>query len=132
VGRVLWGYVADKWFGARGTLAGLALLMAASAAAVAALHAGVPHALVLAIVVIFGASATGWNGVYLAEVARQAPAGQAGSATGGSLAITFLGVVLGPVLFGALSDAAGSYRVGYIALAVATAVCGWKLLRAPR
>jgi MFS family permease len=132
VGRVLWGFVADRWLGARGTLAGLALMMAASAVAVAALQAGVPHLVVLLIVVLFGASATGWNGVYLAEVARRAPAGQAGSATGGSLAITFLGVVFGPMLFAALSDVAGSYRAGFIALAIATAVCGWKLLRSIR
>jgi nitrate/nitrite transporter NarK len=132
VGRVLWGFVADRWLGARGTLAGLALMMAASAVAVAALQAGVPHLVVLLIVVLFGASATGWNGVYLAEVARRAPAGQAGSATGGSLAITFLGVVFGPMLFAALSDVAGSYRAGFIALAIATAVCGWKLLRSSR
>jgi predicted MFS family arabinose efflux permease len=129
VGRVLWGWMADRWLGAGRMLALLAGLMAVCAAGVAALQAGMPRALVLALMMVFGASATGWNGVYLAEVARRAPVGQAGIATGGSLAITFLGVVLGPVVFGALAGAAGSYRAGYIALALATAVCCWKLLR---
>jgi MFS family permease len=81
------------------------------------------------LLVAFGASAIGWNGVYLAEVARRAPAGMAGAATGGTLAITFLGVVIGPVLFGALSAAAGSYRAGFLALVLPTLACGWVLLR---
>ena len=81
---------------------------------------------------LFGASAVGWNGVYLAEVARQAPPGQASMATGGTLFITFLGVVLGPAAFGALSGAFDSYRVGYAALSVPALVCGallWRLGR---
>jgi MFS family permease len=127
VGRVLWGYVADRWLGARRMLALLAALMSVCAASAAALHAGMPRALVLAVLVVFGASATGWNGVYLAEVARRAPPGQAGTATGGSLAITFFGVVLGPMLFGLSASVAGSLRAGFVALAVATAVCAWQL-----
>lgn len=129
VGRVLWGYVADRWLGAGRMLALLAALMSVCAASTAALHDGMPHALVLAVLVVFGASAIGWNGVYLAEVARRAPAGQAGLATGGSLAITFFGVVLGPMLFGVVADAAGSLRAGFIGLAVAAAICAWQLLR---
>src|SRR6478609_9286108 len=96
IGRVLWGYVADRWFGARPMLALLAGVMAASSVATALLQPGLPAVVVIAVLVVFGASAIGWNGVYLAEVARQAPAGMAGAATGGTLAITFLGVVLGP------------------------------------
>jgi predicted MFS family arabinose efflux permease len=127
-GRILWGYVADGWLGADRTLAGLAFLMAASSLATAMLHGGMPALLVFAILFVFGASATGWNGVYLAEVARRAPPGLAGIATGGTLAITFLGVVLGPPAFGALSAAFGSFRVGYAALALPTAACGLVLL----
>lgn len=122
-GRILWGYVSDRGFGARRTLLLLAALMVAMALATAALQPEMPKLLVLAILVLFGASAIGWNGVYLAEVARQAPAGQAGLATGGTLAITFLGVVLGPPLFGALSGLFGSYRAGFAALAVPTLLC---------
>jgi MFS family permease len=71
----------------------------------------------------------GWNGVYLAEVARQAPSGMAGMATGGTLVITFFGVVLGPPLFGAVSSSFGSYRAGFAALAVPLAVCALALWR---
>jgi MFS family permease len=118
LGRVVWGYASDRWFGARRMLAVLASFMTLGAIATALLHAQMPSLLVAAVLFVFGASAIGWNGVYLAQVARQAPAGQAGLATGGTLAITFLGVVLGPPVFGALSGMFGGYRAGFAALAV--------------
>lgn len=122
-GRIAWGYVADRWLGARRMLALLTILMAVAALATALLPAGTPKALVLAVLAAYGMSAIGWNGVYLAEVARQAPAGQASLATGGTLAFTFLGVVLGPPLFGALAGATGSYRTGFAAVALVLAAC---------
>ena len=128
-GRIAWGYVSDRWLGARRALVLLALLMAGAAIATALLHPAMPRWLVLGILVVFGASAIGWNGVYLAEVARQAPAGLASVATGGTLAITFFGVVLGPPLFGALASLSGSYRAGFAALALPTLLCALALLR---
>lgn len=128
-GRVFWGYVADRFLGARRMLAVLAGLMALSCVATAFLSNAMPTFLLLGILAVFGASAIGWNGVYLAEVARQAPKGQASLATGGTLAVTFLGVVLGPPVFGALSGLFGSYRAGYAALALPTLVCCVLLLR---
>lgn len=132
VGRIGWGYAADRWFGARRMLALLALLMIVSSLATASLHAQWPPLLTLVVLTVFGASAVGWNGVYLAEVARRAPEGMAGVATGGTLAFTFLGVVIGPVLFGAVSGAFGSYRAGFVALAVPLAACALALMRKPR
>jgi MFS family permease len=132
VGRVLWGYVSDHWLGAGRMLASLSLLMAAAAFATALLHPGLPVLLVVAVLVVFGASAIGWNGVYLAEVARRAPAGQVSLATGGTLAITFFGVVLGPPAFGAVSALFGTYRAGFFALAIACALCTLALVRVQR
>ena len=135
IGRVLWGYASDRWFGARRMLAMLATLMTLASLATAMLHADVPQAVVVLVLFVFGASAIGWNGVYLAEVARQAPAGMAGLATGGTLAITFLGVVLGPPLFGALSGLFGSYRAGFVAVAVPlglSAAALWRIALRPR
>jgi sugar phosphate permease len=131
-GRILWGWVSDRWLGARHMLALLAGLMAVSALATALLQPTMPILLVAATLLVFGASAIGWNGVYLAEVARQAPAGMASIATGGTLAFTFFGVVLGPPVFGAISGLFDSYRAGYIALAIPLALCGITLLRARR
>jgi MFS family permease len=127
-GRVLWGYVSDRWFGARRMMVLLAGVMAACTLATTFLDRDAPG-WVLAVLFLFGASGTGWNGVYLAEVARQAPAGKAGLATGGTLFFTFLGVVLGPPFFGGISAAFGSYRAGFAALALPLAVSVWALMR---
>jgi MFS family permease len=123
-GRVVWGYVADRWLGARRMLLLLASMMALGALASAFLTSDTPHGVVIAILVGFGASAIGWNGVYLAEVARRAPPGMASMATGGTLAFTFLGVVMGPPMFGALSGLFGTYRAGFVGLMVMASVSG--------
>jgi len=128
-GRVGWGYASDRWWGARRMLALLGGVMALSSLATALLQPGLPHGVVVAVLVVFGATAIGWNGVYLAEVARQAPPGKAGMATGGTLALTFLGNVLGPVLFGGLSGLFGSYRAGFVFLAIPLALCAAALWR---
>ncbi|MFM1949810.1 MAG: Hexuronate transporter [Pseudomonadota bacterium] len=128
-GRIAWGMVADRWMGAQKTLALLACLMATSALATALLLPVIPPWGVWGILLVFGASAIGWNGVYLAEVARQAPEGKASMATGGTLTFTFLGVVIGPPLFGALSSAFGTYRAGFLALVVTSGLCAWVLYR---
>src|SRR5690606_10261640 len=124
VGRIVWGHIADRYLGATWTLIVLSGIMAASALGTAALTDHVPLALVLILVAVFGASATGWNGVYLAAVARLAPSGMAGTATGGALSVTFFGVVLLPAVFGLLSDAAGSFAAGYMMVAVPIVLCG--------
>ena len=123
VGRVGWGWLSDRFLGARRMLALLAGLMTASCAATALLGQGTPTWVLLAIVILFGASAVGWNGVYLAEVARQAPPGMASVATGGTLTVTFFGVVVGPPLFGLIVNLTGTYRAGYAAVGVLTLLC---------
>jgi MFS family permease len=128
-GRVAWGYVADRWLGARRTLLLLASMMALGALASAFLTVNTPQGLVIAILLAFGASAIGWNGVYLAEVARRAPIGMASMATGGTLSFTFLGVVVGPPIFGALSGLFGTYRAGFGGLMVVTLIGGALLFR---
>lgn len=128
-GRIAWGLVADRWLGAQKTLALLAILMASSALATALLLPKLPIWGIWSVLLVFGASAIGWNGVYLAEVARQAPEGKASVATGGTLTFTFLGVVIGPPLFGALSSAFGTYRAGFLALVITSSLCAWVLYR---
>ena len=118
VGRILWGYVSDRWLGATPMLMTIAALLAVSAIGTALLRPESSLWLLFPVLILFGASATGWNGVFLAEIARQAPAGQASVATGGVLCLTFLGVVLGPPLFGVLAGLLKSYGLSYGFLAI--------------
>ena len=118
-GRVLWGAVADRMEGgARRMLLALAAAMALSGVAMLALTPTTPTALVLLLLGFYGATAIGWNGVYLATVARVAPAGEAATATAGCLFFTFMGVVIGSPLFGAVGSAFGSLGPAFAALAL--------------
>lgn len=113
VGRLLWGWVADRWLEPRRLLPLLALLMAISSLLTAAFTQSWPLSLVAAVSMLFGATAIGWNGVYLAEVARLAPTGKAGLYTGGTLFFTYFGVVAGPPLFAGITHFSNSLASGY-------------------
>jgi predicted MFS family arabinose efflux permease len=126
-GRVLWGYLADRFLGSVRALIVLSMVSAACALSIPFFRNLGPGLVTLGILAVFGACAVGWNGVYLAEVARQAPAGQTGVATGGTLAVTFMGVVVGPPLFGAVAAFSGSYGLAYATLIVPAGLCIWLL-----
>jgi predicted MFS family arabinose efflux permease len=117
-GRILWGWVADNWLGSGYMLITLAVLLTIAAATMPWLTADTSAWMLYLTLIVFGATAIGWNGIYLAEVARQAPAGQTGMATGGTLGFTFLGVLCGPPLFGVAATQFGSYGDAYALLIV--------------
>ena len=79
-----------------------------------------PLAAVFAVSFVFGATAIGWNGVYLSEVARIAPPGRAGAATGASLAMTYAGVVAAPTVFWLIVSTSGSYAIAFAAIGIFT------------
>lgn len=125
LGRLAWGYLADGFLGARRMLAALALLGGLCGLATLFMTTSTPLPLLLLVLSLFGSSVVGWNGVFLAEIARQAGPGQAGLATGGALAFTYLGVVLGPPVFGWIATVSGSYGVAYASLLVPALICFW-------
>lgn len=84
--------------------------------------------MLLLLYAVFGASAIGWNGVYLAEVARRAPAGAVGAATAAALFITFGGVLAGPPIFAFMVKTGMSYGAAFIAVAAPALLCGLALL----
>lgn len=128
IGRIVWGALTDRYGRPRAMLAFLGFGMSLGAATTALFSPSWPFAALILVSIGFGATAIGWNGVYLAEVARLAPPGLAGMATGGTLFFTFLGVVVGPPVFGAIVQSTGSFPTGYIVFAVATAMSGLVML----
>jgi len=132
-GRIVWGVLADRVLKRRTMLGLLGIGMGISS--LLALTAGPewPRWLLFVYASAFGATAVGWNGVYLAEVARLAPEGRASAATGGALFFTFLGVVITPPLFHVVLALAGSYAVAYSVFAApALAVGVWLLVTIAR
>ncbi len=120
IARIGWGAFADRVASPRATLALLGALMAVAAASAATFSADWPLAAMLAVVAGLGATAIGWNGVFLAEAARVSPSGQAALATGGCLFFTYVGVVVSPLAFGVLQRASGSYALCF---SLAAAIC---------
>ena len=131
-GRVAWGVLADRFVARRRMLGLLGIGMGASAFTTLAAAPAWPSWAMFAFAAAFGATAVGWNGVFLAEVARLAPAGQISRATGGSLFFTFFGVVLAPLLFNALLSAFGTYAAAYAALGLPATAIGAYLLATGR
>ncbi|MBI2313704.1 MAG: MFS transporter [Betaproteobacteria bacterium] len=131
-GRVLWGYLADRLLSGPVMLGCLGITIAGTGVAVAFIDPATPWPLLVVLFGLYGAAGIGWNGVYLAEVARQAPPGNAGVATGGALWVTFLGIVVGPPLFGAIISSTDSYAVSFTATSLPAAACGLVLLAARR
>ena len=128
VGRVVWGALADRIVKPRVMLGVLGIAMSVGALLASLFSPGWPYGALLAVCALFGSVAIGWNGVYLAEVARVAAPGQAATATGGTLFFTFLGILLGLPAFSLVVERTGSYPIGFAAVAAATLVCGIVLL----
>lgn len=129
-GRVAWGHLADRWRGGpRWTLFGLAAGMTVVSLAMPWLTGDDGHVGVVVLLAFFGATAIGWNGVYLGTVARVVPHDQAAMATGGSLFFTYFGVVLGLPSFGLAGHAFGRVGPAFALLAVPLAWTMWTLLR---
>jgi MFS family permease len=129
VGRVLWGVLADRRDDARGTLFGLAVAMGACGLAMPWLAPALPHPPITLLLAFYGATAIGWNGVFLATVARVVPIEQAAAATSGCLFFTYFGVVIGPPLFGAIGGAVGTLGPSFALLALPLAWALWQLRR---
>ena len=103
-GRVTWGLLADRIRSGAGTLVANGAMTICGALLVAAIEPNWPMPFVIAACALFGFSALGWNGVYIAAIARRAPPGTIGLATGGSLFVTYAGVIVTPPAFAALHD----------------------------
>jgi MFS family permease len=108
VGRVLWGWLAGRLGTIMPVLLALGLTMSACA-----LLMGL-HGPRWPLLVVFGLSASGWNGILLAEVAMQVPRTQAAQATSAVLVVMMLGLVFGPLVFSGLA-ALTSFSTAFVA-----------------
>lgn len=120
-GRLGWGFVADRVRDGLAVLMLTQIVSVTAAVATAFLAADWPLLAIYAVLFIYGSSAIGWNGVFMAEIARMAPPGLTSSATGGVLVPTFIGVIMGPMLYVSIHHAIGSYTLTFAVMAAITA-----------
>ena len=120
-GRLSWGLLADRLGDGRAVLFWIGLSMTVLALFTTQLSQSWPLVAVQTMFIVFGLTAIGWNGVYYAEIARLSPLGQVGTVTGGSLAISYIGVLIGPSLFSLAYEGIGSYTATFGLLALLSA-----------
>ena len=118
IGRILWGWVADRSGSPSGVLAAITLITIISALVMVVIDSNTPVVMVYLLLALMGMTAIGWNGVYLAEIARLAPSGLISSATGASMVITYAGVMVGPATMAAVYGLAGSYTLTFALFSV--------------
>ena len=117
-GRILWGWIADRTRDSLGVLQKIAVTTTACCLVIAFLGPGWPTPLIAVFFIIFGAAAVGWNGLFLAEVARCSPHGRVSVATSAAMTWNFAGILIGPALFATVFKATGHYTVTYGLLSI--------------
>lgn len=125
--RPLWGWLADR-LGSTAVLASVGLVMGGASALAAFIDPQWPFPAILALSCVFGATALGWNGVYLAEVARICAGVDVARATSGTMFVTYLGALTGPLSYGLIARASGSLTLGFEILGAVAALGGLMFL----
>jgi sugar phosphate permease len=122
VGRLGWGFVAMRLNASRAVLIVIGLGMAFCAALLGLDGASLGRNWQFAVATLFGLTASGWNGVFVAEIARLAPQDRIGDTTGAVLTASYAGLLAAPALVSILDGAAG-LGAAFFALAC-LALCG--------
>ncbi|MBF0168192.1 MAG: MFS transporter [Alphaproteobacteria bacterium] len=119
-GRMGWGGLADLIRSGHKVLLIIGLIAIAASLACFFLTPSTPSWFATSLFMLLGFTAIGWNGVFLAEVARSVPQEEVSIATGGSLFFTFMGVFFGPALFSLIYGGLESYSASYAGLGLIT------------
>lgn len=104
--RVFWGIVSDRLFNGKRlpVMKIICLLASISALVVFLCGSKLPPSFFIPVVVLFGFSYLGFQGVAVVLIVEICGSELAGRATGLGVTIAWIGMVLGPVIFGALTE----------------------------
>ena len=131
ISRVGLGWLSDRLSRARGVLVALSLAASASCALIALFSSTWTFATMVLACAFAGIGTAGWYGVFLAEIARQAPSERVGLATGGALFFVYAAICVGPLVFTATVSIAGGYPAAFWLGAAVSLIATVNLLRIP-
>ena len=131
-GRLFWGWMADRLGNAFAALIVLGVVLVLSSALCFALTPSWSMVAACALFFVMGSTASGWNGAFLAEVARLVPRDTISTATGGSLVYVNSGKAIGPIAVANVALLTGDYTTTFALLAVPAAAGLWCLWAAHR
>jgi MFS family permease len=115
--RIVLGIVSDRLLPPQRLLAFLSVLGGCAILTLAASAGHIAQPAVFALAALIGATVSGWNGVYLAEIAHLSPPDRVGETTASAVALVFLGYIVGPLLASFVVGATGSYTLAFGLLA---------------
>jgi predicted MFS family arabinose efflux permease len=131
-GRMFWGWMADRMGDAFAALLILGVVMVISSLLCILLKPDSSMIAACALFFVMGSTASGWNGAFLAEVARLVPRDTISTATGGSLVYVNSGKAVGPIVFANVALLTGDYAMTFALLALPAAAGLWCLWAAHR
>lgn len=123
-GRIGWGLASDALFGGarRPVLLIIIVLTLGGMLLAAALPATAPLGAAIVLAAVLGLSAFSWTGIYGTLTIELAGSASAASAVAWVHLLGGVGSLGGPPLFGFLVDYTGSYRIAWLAAAVAVLI----------
>ncbi len=113
IGRIAWSVLADRIGRGIELLIFIGLASAVAAWLLAGATSSWPISLLALLLFAFGFCLSGWNGLWMAEVARSCRPQEVSLATGGVLVFTFASIVVGPAIFATTYKALGSYAMTF-------------------
>ena len=118
IGRLSWSLLADRIGHGVRILFGIGMLIAALGLTTSMMSTSWSSTATIAVLMAFGSTVIGWNGLYMAEAARVSGPAKVGIATGGIMMFNFTGVILAPATFGLIAKSQGSIATtfGWFAL----------------
>ncbi len=129
-GRIAWGLVSDHLFGGERkiVLVIIGIITTVTTLAMSALTVTTPGWMLWATVGLIGLSVLGRHGVSMIFVAELGGKALAGTAAGVFATIAYLGIIVGPPVFGYIVDKTGSYSLAWVVFAIASALATGILL----
>ena len=130
--RVVLGLIADRLTSARTLMVCLCVVLAVALLLVSQFSEHWSLVVVYVVVFAAGGSGNGWVGLYYAEIARLTPVEQVAEITGASQFFTYIGLLVGPVVFAALLSLTDSFRVTFLFFSAMILLAGLALAHAMR
>lgn len=124
IGRISWGTISDRIFNGQrrpvlmiiGVNIGLLTLI------IGLLGTTMANWVLYVVISLLGFTTHGWNGVYFAAASEMADDHLIASSIGWSLTIVYIGILIGPPLFGHLVDTTSSYGITWGIFGIASGV----------
>ncbi|UZF94956.1 MFS transporter [Bosea sp. NBC_00550] len=131
LGRILLGWVADRYGSPRRLLGLIGLASGLTSLALAFVGPSWAFPTFCALAAVAGISISSWNGVQLSEVARACPSHLVREASAGATLIIFLGYVVAPAAFALLLSLTGRFDIGFLVCACSGVLC-FAIMQGPK